>query len=101
MRKLHLILTAALLTCTIAAAQSQFRQRIRHVEIHGNGWLNDDGTVVSAFNCIADPEQALLDGGSWPLKNRIAFADGGSPNAVLNSCRTLLEQLNALDGGVQ
>jgi hypothetical protein len=99
MRKTLLI--AAVLTATAAMAQSQFRQRIRHVEIHGDAWLIDDGSVVSSFNCIADAEQPLLDGGAWPLKFRVATADGGMPNPVLNACRNRLEQLNTLDGGLQ
>lgn len=99
MRKL--ISIVALLVASAALAQSQFKQRITHVEIHGNAWLLNDGGVVSAFNCIADVEQELTDGGSWPLKHRFAFADGGMPNPVLNACRNRLEQLNALDGGTQ
>jgi len=95
------LLIAALLVASAAFAQSQFRQKIRHVEIHGDAWRLDDGSVVSAFNCIADSEQPLLDGGAWPLKHRIAFADGGLPNGVLNSCATLLEAKNTLDGGLQ
>jgi hypothetical protein len=101
MRKLHFALTVALLLAFGAHAQSQFRQKIRHVEIHGDAWRLDDGSVISAFNCIADEQQPMLDGGSWPLKHRIAFADGGLPNPVLNSCATTLEAKNALDGGLQ
>lgn len=99
MRKALLI--SALLIASIAAAQSQFRQKIRHLEIHGDAWRLDDGSVVTAFNCLADPEQPMLDGGSWPLKHRSAFADGGLPNPVLNSCATALEAKNILDGGLQ
>jgi len=95
------ILIAALLVATVALAQStSFRQKLRHIEIHGDAWRRDDGTVVTAFTCLADPEVELIDGGSWPLKYRSAYADGGLPTPVVNSCAQILEGRNQLDGGL-
>ena len=90
----------ALLLSFSAVAQSQFRQRIRHLEARGEVWLLDDGGVVSKFFCNSDSEQALADGGSWPLKNRYVDVDGGTPNSVLNTCARNIEAANALDGGL-
>jgi hypothetical protein len=95
------ILIAAVLTATVAVAQSQFRQRIRHVEVHGDVWTADDGSTVSEFTLIADPEHPLVDGGTWPLKVRVINVDGGMPNAVINTGARRLEARNGLDGGLQ
>ena len=101
MRKIHLFIATSLLLATTALAQSQFRQRIRHAEFHGQAWLIDDGGVATELACISDTEQALVDGGSWPLKYRVAEADGGMPTQVLNACVRTIEHVNSLDGGFQ
>jgi len=103
MRKFHVLLIAAigLGLGGAAFAQSQFRQRIRYAELHGQVWLNDDGGVVTEVTCISDTMQPLTDGGSWPLKFRTANADGGMPNPTINTCVRMIEQQNTLDGGLQ
>jgi hypothetical protein len=97
------ILIVVLLVATVAFANSPvFRQRIRHVEVHGDVWSRDDGGVVSEFVCLADAEAELIDGGAWPLKHRSSgFVDGGLPNAVIDRCARHIEIRNLLDGGLQ
>lgn len=99
MRKLFAL--PLLLLASAAFAQSQFRQRIRHIEIHGDVTLRDDGGVVTEITCIADAEHDLVDGGTWPLKVRLAQVDGGLPNPVIDRCARTIEARNALDGGFQ
>ena len=98
MKKLALL---SLLVAAAAGAQSQFRQRIRNLTVHGQVALNDDGSVVSDFNCTAPSEQPMLDGGTWPLRILSVQVDGGMPNAVINTCARTIEQRNLLDGGLQ
>lgn len=99
------ILSVAALSVALFAhavnAQSQFRQRIRHVHGAYEAWLYDDGGTAFSTECWADPEQSLVDGGSWPLKNRAGAADGGLPNPVVNTCVRSIEAANFLDGGLQ
>jgi hypothetical protein len=99
MRKIPLMIV---LFAAVAFAQStSFRQKLRHIESHCDHWRRDDGSVVSSCSCLADQEVELIDGGSWPLKHRAAFVDGGLPTPVVNSCAQILEARNGLDGGLQ
>jgi hypothetical protein len=89
----------SLLFATAASAHSGFRQRIREMTGGFHIWLRDDGSVVTEIDCTLR-EQEKLDGGTWPLKNPTAIADGGLPNPVFNSCARLLEAQNGFDGGL-
>jgi hypothetical protein len=99
MRKLFAL--AALVIAAVAFADSPiFRQRVRYMRGEYEVWLADDAGVTFHTTCSA-PEQQMVDGGWWPLKNPTGFADGGLPTNVVNSCSRIIEARNLLDGGLQ
>lgn len=94
------VVVGGVLLALAAAAQPEFRQKVREVSGGYHVWLLTDGGVVSALDCAAG-HQELTDGGTWPLKHSSAMADGGAVGPTVDACVRLLEGRNGLDGGLQ